>query len=81
MGIKGLKMPSSIKLHDELELTAEIHMSFFYRDMISDDKQMFFFGRTARTTKSKLRPDKSGGTYSSEETEFLYFHSSLGKTI
>lgn len=82
-GIKGVKMPSSVKMHDEKDLTAELHMSFFYRDMKSEPKQMFFFGRTARSTKTKLKQDKGSNTYSTDEkdVEFLYFHSSLGKTL
>ena len=68
MGIKGVVMPKKMNIHDgETELTAELHMSFFYRDM--ENSQAFFFGRTARSAKTTLTRDKGGNSYSSIEKD------------
>ena len=89
MGIKGVVMPKKMNIHDgETELTAELHMSFFYRDM--ENSQAFFFGRTARSAKTTLTRDKGGNSYSSIEKDertgkpqyqSMYFHSKLGPTL
>lgn len=90
-GIKGITLPKDVKVHAEIDLTAELHMSFFYRDMKATGAQekTFFFGRTARSKKFQLEQENKKNTYGTREknekneefVEYLYFHSCLGKTM
>ena len=50
-----------------------------YRNM--DEDQRFFFGRTAKTKKSELKPEKGGKSYMIDQVELMYFHSSLEKIL
>lgn len=77
-GLQGVRLPKNIqsKVHDEMKLSVEYHFTFLFRDT-SASKQ-FFFGRTVRSNKIELTKGRDGA-YFTEETEHLYFHSSLKK--
>jgi len=61
------------------KIQIEYHSSLFYRNMSQtrDDKQMFFFGRTARSRKINLIRNKKTKMYESNEDDHIFFHTSL----
>ena len=79
-GIHGVRLPKTIqsKVHDEMKLSVEYHLTFLFRDMAPGKEKQFFFGRTARSNKIELTKGKDGAYYT-EDQENLYFHSSLKK--
>ena len=73
-GLDGYKVPEAILNNKDLKLSAEIHLSFFFRNMATD--KQFFFGRTLRSKPFDLKLDKFGN-YGFVEQEHVYFHSGL----
>ena len=83
-GLQGIRLPKPIqsRAHDEMKLSVEYHLTFLYRDLGRDgakekDLSQFFFGRTTRSNKLELT--RNGDKWGTQDTECLYFHSSLNK--
>jgi len=60
----------------------EYHVTFFYRNIdskIRDDKQLFFFGRTAKSRPIDLVKKQGSTFYESTEDEHMFFHTMLNK--
>lgn len=51
MSIKGMKIPKTVKVPDDWEISAQYHMTFFYEN----ESKKFFFGRSARSSKVLMK--------------------------
>ena len=75
MGVKGVRIPKSIKVPTDWDISVQFHMTFFFEN----EQKKFFFGRSARSSKLKLNA-KAGNVYDASETnDYVYFHTNLNK--
>lgn len=76
----NMKSLSDVGSFDLSKITIEYHMTLFYRNMQvkREDRQIAFFGRTARSRPIDLVKDPKTKKYATNEEEHIYFHSSLG---
>lgn len=72
---------AKVSLEGADSITVEYHMTLFYRNMgaTREDRQMFFFGRTAKSRPIPLKKGSGATKYAATEEEHVFLHTSLDR--
>lgn len=74
-GLEGVRLPKSSGLDaNGSEVSCELHFTFMYKDQ----GDQFYFGRTCKTRKIKLKRGNDG-SLGHNEVDFIFFHTGLDK--